>query len=141
MPVFRWNYFIVGNNNTSEFTSVMYGTKANSYTTLNSYRYQKFVETYEPKGKCQHPLSKLKRIDSSSLPPCEAEVNTHIKRASFVANMWALADKNLLQQHPAKENGWEITMDTTSLYGLRESSCLKASFQKRRNFQNVKKMT
>ena len=92
-----------------KFTSVMYGAKANRYTTLNSYRYQKFVETCGPKEKGQHPLSKLKGIDSSSLPPCEAEVNTHIKRASFVANMWARADKNLLQQHPAKENGWEIT--------------------------------
>ena len=41
------------------------------------------------------------------MPPCENEVTTHIRRAAFVACMWASAHENQLDQHPNEENGWE----------------------------------
>ena len=50
-------------------------------------------------------------MDASGLPPCEDELNTHIKRASFVANMWARADQNHIEQHPTEENGWQLVDD------------------------------
>ncbi|KAG0714341.1 hypothetical protein GWK47_001614 [Chionoecetes opilio] len=50
-------------------------------------------------------------MDASGLPPCEDELNPHIKRASFVANMWRSADQTHIEQHPSEENGWQLVDD------------------------------
>ena len=68
-----------------DFTASIYGAKDN--TGLNNYRYQKFMQSYGPKGKGKNLLSNLRGTDASGLPPCEGEVSAHIKRASFVAKM------------------------------------------------------
>ena len=47
-------------------------------------------------------LANLRGVDASGVPPCEDELNTHIKRAAFVANMWARADQNHIEQHPTE---------------------------------------
>ena len=51
--------------------------------------------------------SNLIGIDASGFAPCEDEVSAHIRRASFVAKMWAAADQHL-EQHPTEEDGWEL---------------------------------
>ena len=53
-------------------------------------------------------LSNLIGIDASGFAPCEDEVSAHIKRASFVAKMWAAADQQHLEQHSTEEDGWEL---------------------------------
>ena len=88
------------------FTAKIYGAKEN--TSLNKCRYQKFIQAYGPKGQGKNPLANLRGIDASGLPPCEDEVITHIKRASFVANIWATADQSHIEQHPTEENGWQL---------------------------------
>ena len=56
-------------------------------------------------------LANLRGVDASGVPPCEDELNTHIKRAAFVANMWARADQNHIEQNPTEENGWQLVDD------------------------------
>ena len=56
----------------------------------------------------KNPLEKLKGIDASGLPPCEAEVMCHLKRVAFVAKMWAHADEAELVQHPSADDGWTL---------------------------------
>lgn len=91
-----------------KFTAGLYGAKDNAQD-LNKYRYKRFESIYKPKMRTKNPLEKLKGIDASGLPPCEAEVVPHLKRVAFVARMWADADKPLLTQHPSEEDGWTLT--------------------------------
>ena len=59
----------------------------------------------------KNSMHKLKGVYASSLPPCEAELRQHIHRSAFVANMWADADQQTIDQHPATEDGWELIND------------------------------
>ena len=34
--------------------------------------------------------------------------NTYMYRSTFVAKMWANADQQTIDQHPAPENGWDL---------------------------------
>lgn len=87
------------------FTADIYGAKKNK--SLGEVRFQKFMKVYGPKrGKCL--FSNLIGIDASGFAPCEDEVSAHIKRASFVAKMWAAADQQHLEQHPTEQDGWEL---------------------------------
>lgn len=75
---------------------------------LNTHRYKRFETVYKPKMRGKNPLEKLKGIDVSGLPPCEAEVICHLKRVEFVAKMWADADQSELVQHPSADDGWTL---------------------------------
>ena len=86
----------------------MYGAKDTSKVTLNGYRYKVFEKGYGPKSTAKNPLEKLKGINASAIPPCEAELIMHMKRASFVAHMWLNADVAEIQQHPTESNGWDF---------------------------------
>lgn len=90
------------------FTAIIYGAKDNTKLTLNEHRYKIFEKGYGPKSSSKNPLEKLKGINVSAIPPCEAELNMHIKRAAFVAQMWANADVAEIQQHPDASNGWDL---------------------------------
>ena len=88
------------------FTVGIYGAKAK--TTLNAHRYKVYEKSYGPKTRAKNPLDKLKGINASSIPPCEAEVNMHLKRASFAARMFVNADQNDIHQYTTVEDGWEV---------------------------------
>ena len=90
------------------FTSRMYGAKANQTHSLNTQHFKVFEKTYAPKATAKNPLEKLKGIDASMIPPCEAEVTQQIKRATFVAKMWADSHEKMIQQQPSKDDGWEL---------------------------------
>ena len=91
-----------------KFTANVYGAKDSVSTSLNGHRHQKFMQTYGPKGNGQKLLASLRGVDASELPPCEDEVIPHMKRACFVASMWATADQSHIDQHPTEENGWQL---------------------------------
>ena len=63
-------------------------------TGLNECRYKKFISAFGPKHNEKNLLSNLKGFDASGLPPCEAI--THMKRASFIAEMWT---NEFVQEH------------------------------------------
>ena len=75
---------------------------------LNSHRYKTFEKAYRPKARSRNPLEKLKGLDGSLIPPCEAEVVYHIKRLLFVAKMWFHANRRHIDQHPLESDGWEL---------------------------------
>ena len=88
------------------FNANVYGTKKN--ISLNCCRHQTFMPVYGPKGRGKNRLANLRVINASGLPPCESEVCANINRASFVATMWASADKCHIEQHPTEDNRWEL---------------------------------
>ena len=75
---------------------------------MNGYRYKVFERSFGPKLRCKNALEKLNGIDGSMLPPCDTELSLHIKRASFVARMWATAIESEITHHPSTENGWQL---------------------------------
>ena len=70
-----------------------------------------FFKGYGPKASAKNPLEKLKGINASTIPPCESEHVHHIRRSSFVARMWANADKKVIHPHPAVSDGWSFEGD------------------------------
>ncbi len=90
------------------FTATIYGAKDNTKLTLNEHRYKTFEKGYGPKSTSKNPLEKLKGINASAIPPCEAELTMHMKRAAFVAQMWANGHLAEIQQHPDASNGWDL---------------------------------
>lgn len=76
--------------------------------TLNQYRFKIFERGFGPKSLAKNPLEKLKGINASAIPPCEAELRMHMQRAAFVAQMWANADIGEIRQHPDASNGWDL---------------------------------
>ena len=85
------------------FGATLFGAKAAESSSLNGFGYTAFAKAFGPSATAKNPLHKLKGVDASSLPPCEAELRQHIHRSAFVAKMCADAD-----QHPAPEDGWEL---------------------------------
>ena len=70
--------------------------------------YKVFEKGYRPKASSGNPLEKFKGVNASAIPPCESEVNKHMKRASFIARQWVSAYSPEINQHLGKSNGWEF---------------------------------
>ena len=87
-----------------QYMAAMHGRPNTSH---NQARLEIFERAYKP-SKRGHRLSKLKGIDGSNLPPCEAELFQHAKRASFVSKMWATAVSSEIKQLPNDGEGWEL---------------------------------
>ena len=72
---------------------------------VDDVRYAMFLQNYAPK-KHDDPLEKIKGINPSSMPPCQAVLTNKIKRANYVAAMWkgaTLPNPCVLQP---EANGW-----------------------------------
>ena len=86
-----------------KFTGSIYGAKENCQS-LNVHRFQVVYKSFGPK-KDANPFDKLKGVDGSCLPPCEAELLPHIQRAAFVARMWANAHEPYINQSHCQSDG------------------------------------
>lgn len=82
----------------------MYG-KAN-LCSINEARLELFLKTYKPKGK--KPLSGVKGIDGSNLPPCKSVLLQQIKRANVICSSWNRADQTRPSTISPDGNGWHI---------------------------------
>ena len=92
-----------------KFGATQFGAKAAESSSLNGFRYRAFEKAFGLSTTANNPLHKLKGVDASSLPPCQAELQQHnIHRCKFVAKMWADADQQTIDQLPAPENGWDL---------------------------------
>ena len=94
-----------------KFGATLFGAKAAESSSLTGFRYTAFEKAFGPSANAKNPLNKLKGVDASSLPPCEAELRQHIHRSAFVAKMWADADQQTIDQHPTTEDGWRLIND------------------------------
>ena len=86
----------------------LFGAKAAESGSLNGFRYRSFEKAFGPSTTAKNHLHKLKGVDASSLPPCQAELQQHIHRSVIVAKIWADTDQQTIDQHPPPENGWDL---------------------------------
>ena len=93
-------------NEIEKFTASIYGAKEDCQS-LNGHRFQVVYKSFGPK-KDANPFDKIKGVDGSCLPPCEAELLPHIQRAAFVARMWANAHEPYINQSPCQSDGWDF---------------------------------
>ena len=57
-----------------KFGATLFGAKAAESSSLNGFRYTAFEKAFGPSANANNHLNKLKGVDASSLPPCEAEL-------------------------------------------------------------------
>ena len=81
-------------NQLQEYVCLLYSRKTKN---VNEARWQLFKQKHEKENKI---------IDLESLPPCEAVLRLHTKRANAVAYLWRRAADPLVEFPPLEENGW-----------------------------------
>ena len=69
-------------------------------------RLELFLKIYKPKGK--RPLSGVKGVDGSNLPPCKSVLLQQIKRVNVVCSTWNQAHETNPSIISPDGNGWEI---------------------------------
>ena len=89
------------------FTASVYGSR-NPKVSLNEYRHEVFMKAYGPKVGHVNKLDKLRGMNASLLPPCEAELTTKLQRSSFVSRMWTNAHKTEINTCPTENDGFKI---------------------------------
>jgi hypothetical protein len=89
----------------TSFVCSLYGFKTSD---INEARYKAFMRMSG--GTEKEPLSKIKKIDCASLPPCTKTLANQIKRAQYVARMWRRADQTdpTVGASPT-DYGWKLT--------------------------------
>ena len=79
----------------------MYGAKHYKY--VDDARYELFMKMTGG----SKVLTKVKKINCSSLPPCNKTLHKHIQRANYVAMMWHNADKPNPNIYDPKDFVWK----------------------------------
>lgn len=74
----------------TSFVCRLYGLRTSD---INEARYKIFLRICG--GKKANPLSKLKKLNCASLPPCEKVLTNHLKRTNYVARLWKRADEHV----------------------------------------------
>ncbi|CAH2015292.1 unnamed protein product [Acanthoscelides obtectus] len=89
-----------------KFVCQMYGVKNSS--DVNSVRFHLFSNTFQSKKSDENFEKKFRNFDSSSLPPCKAELQQHLLRVRYVTKLW----RNAHLKHPTSlspvASGWTI---------------------------------
>ena len=60
-----------------KFGATLFGAKAAESNSLNGFRYTASEKAFGPSANTKNPLNKLKGVDASSFPPCEAVLRQH----------------------------------------------------------------
>ena len=109
------------------YVCLLYGQKVIS---VNHARYLMFLEKYKPKDDTV-PLQKIKGIDESLLPPCQASLYQHVYRSNHIAMLWKNAHQNLPTTKPEK-HGWLLENNKFTLCwytGDVVPACLESSVE------------
>ncbi|CAH1963772.1 unnamed protein product [Acanthoscelides obtectus] len=89
-----------------KFVCQMYRVKNSS--DVNSVRFHLFSNTFQSKKSDENFEKKFRNFDSSSLPPCKAELQQHLLRVRYVTKLW----RNAHLKHPTSlspvASGWTI---------------------------------
>ena len=90
----------------------MYGVKPNDRS-VDKIRYDRARQKYRPNGKS--PLSCVKGLDISLLPPCQQALRKHILHANYQALIWRKADIAYPDiPHPSGHD-WNLSEDILSI--------------------------
>ena len=92
-----------------KFICEIYGVK--NFSDINDVRFHLFSSTFQSKKSDENFQKKYRNFDSSSLPPCKAELQQHLLRVRYVTKLW----KNAHLKHPTSlspvASGWTINDD------------------------------
>lgn len=87
----------------------MYGFKKHSRNAnqpcVDDVRLQLFSKGYQSSA-TNNPMSKVKGIDGSALPPCQAVLLQEIRRANAICSGWNFATESKPNLFPPEQNGW-----------------------------------
>ena len=87
---------------------LLYGRKTPRIS-LNEFRFKCLEKGFHPKQTARNKLHDLAGVNVSSLPPCEAELAMHLKRARFVAKLWTNVHRAFINVNPSEKDGWQLT--------------------------------
>jgi len=82
---------------------------------LNKFRYKVFQKAYGPTATAKKSFAEIQGFGCQWIPPCESELTCHINRSAFITKIWANADKKEIDQHPKKDDGWELEDNTYNI--------------------------
>ncbi|KAL3266798.1 hypothetical protein HHI36_010952 [Cryptolaemus montrouzieri] len=92
-----------------KFICQMYGVQNSS--NVNDVRFHLFSSNFQSKKSDENFEKKFRNFDSSSLPPCKAELLQHFLRVRYVTKLW----RNAHLKHPTSlspvASGWTINDD------------------------------
>jgi hypothetical protein len=77
--------------------------------TVNEARLELFTRVYQSTSK--RPMSKVKGIDGSSLPPCKSVLEQQINRANCICSAWNFAFSLNPKVFSPQTSGWNINKD------------------------------
>ena len=91
----------------TSFFCQLYGFRTSNIVEV---RYKAFMRMCSGTGR--ELLARIKKINSSSLPPCTKTLSNHIKRAHYVARMWRRAVHiNPTAEASPTDCGWKLTQN------------------------------
>ena len=87
-------------DNVTAFVCRVYGMK--KHNDIGEARFESFLKMTGGKA-----LTKVKKVNCASLPPCARSLNKHIQRANYVSMMWHNSDKAQPTFCSPVEFGWQ----------------------------------
>ena len=86
--------------NVTAFVCRVYGHKKHS--DIDEARFESFLKMTRGKA-----LTKVKKVNCASLPPCARSLNKHIQRANYVSMIWYNSDKAQPTSCSPLDFGWQ----------------------------------
>ena len=88
-----------------KFVSLMYGKK--NVTSVNDARTNIFFDKYKPK-KEGDPISCVKSLDGSAMPPCARVLLQKLKRTNYISNQWLASIVSDPPHMSPLDYGWKL---------------------------------
>ena len=88
-----------------KFTCKLYCTKR--LASVDEARLEMFLRNYEIKN-LNKSLTKIKKLDATTLPPCSKVLHNKILRTKFVSSMWVAATLSSQPQMDQESFGWKL---------------------------------
>lgn len=90
-----------------QFVCSLYGFK--KLKSVNEARLVMFSKTYKGSNDVNDSFQfKVKNVDGSSMPPCEAELMNQFLRAAYITNIWRNAHRKITTTLSPIDNGWKV---------------------------------
>ncbi|CAH2089048.1 unnamed protein product [Euphydryas editha] len=93
--------------NKAQFVCHLYGLK--NIKSIDEARFVLFSKTYKCSRSANDSFKiKIKNVDGSSMPPCQSELMQQFLRASFIANIWRNAHRQIPTELSPTDYGWKL---------------------------------
>ena len=92
-----------------KFTCCMYSMP--KLSRVNDVRMAVFERKYAPSKATTQPLSKMKGVNPSDMPPCHSSLVNKVRRANYIAYLWKNASTRNPSDLDPEEHGWLLKDD------------------------------